>query len=103
MSNLRGFLSGIAALGGALIGANIHVSTSRAMGLGAARAEFLESPFSLVFWIVAVLLFALFFAASRLHSKGLRILLFWTPVVVISALGVIFGVYTYIWIHYRAA
>ncbi len=103
MSTLRGFLSGAAALVVALVGTNIHINTSKATGLGAARSELLESPLSMVFWIVAGLLFALLFAASRLNNKGLRILLFWTPVVAISALGVgLFGMYSYMWIHYRA-
>ena len=65
MSTLRGLLSGAAALIIALVGANIHVNHSKAIGLGATRAGLFESFLSPVFWIVAVLLFALFFAASR--------------------------------------
>jgi hypothetical protein len=37
--------------------------------------------------ILAILFFALFFAASRLNSKWLRVLLFWTPVTIISTVG----------------
>jgi hypothetical protein len=37
--------------------------------------------------ILAVVFFAMFFAASRLHRKSLRLLLFWTAVTVISTLG----------------
>jgi NhaP-type Na+/H+ and K+/H+ antiporter len=38
-------------------------------------------------WLIAVVSFALFFLASRLSSKVLRVLLFWTPALAISTLG----------------
>ena len=38
-------------------------------------------------WLIAVVFFALFFMASRLGSKALRVLLFWTPTLAISTLG----------------
>jgi hypothetical protein len=39
-------------------------------------------------WILAIVLFATFFAASRLDSKTLRIVLFWIPTVTISCIGI---------------
>ena len=39
-------------------------------------------------WIVAILLFAAFFAASRLNSKSFRVALFWIPTVTISCIGI---------------
>jgi hypothetical protein len=38
-------------------------------------------------WVLAILLFATFFAASRLDSKTLRVVLFWIPTVTISCVG----------------
>jgi hypothetical protein len=37
-------------------------------------------------WLIAVVSFALFFMASRLSSKALRVLLFWVPTLAISTL-----------------
>jgi hypothetical protein len=39
-------------------------------------------------WILAIFLFATFFAASRLDSKTLRVVLFWIPTVTISCIGI---------------
>jgi hypothetical protein len=39
-------------------------------------------------WILAIFLFATFFAASRLDSKTLRVFLFWIPTVTISCIGI---------------
>ena len=39
-------------------------------------------------WILAIFLFATFFAASRLDSKTLRIVLFWIPTLTISCIGI---------------
>jgi hypothetical protein len=53
-------------------------------------------------WLIAVVLFALFFMASRLSSRVLRVLLFWTPTLAISTLG--FGIcalLTYGWMVFR--
>jgi|HubBroStandDraft_6_1064221.scaffolds.fasta_scaffold360116_2 hypothetical protein len=38
-------------------------------------------------WAVAFLLFLLFIKSSQLHSKALRVLLFWTPTLVSSTLA----------------
>ena len=57
---------------------------------------FLLGPLSPRFWIVGVLLFGLFFAASR-GSTILRVLFFWIPTLVVSALGFAFlGLLTYV-------
>jgi hypothetical protein len=40
-------------------------------------------------WAVAFLLFLLFIKTSQLHSKALRVLLFWTPTLVGSTLGLL--------------
>jgi hypothetical protein len=107
VTTLRGVLSAVAATVAALLGPGLVVAfrginNSKATGLAAVAAGFLESLFSPLFWILALSLFALFFSASRLSSKPLRILLFWTPATVISTLGLgIFSLFTYAWIHFR--
>jgi hypothetical protein len=52
--------------------------TSKATGLAALSANFVESIFSPRFWIVGVLLFGLFVTASRSRII-LRVLFFWIP------------------------
>jgi hypothetical protein len=107
MTIVRGTLSALAAVFGGLLGPGLFfalrgINNSKATGLAAVAGGFLESLFSPLFWILAVSLFALFFAASRLSSKPLRILLFWTPVTAISILGLgIFSLFAYAWIHFR--
>jgi hypothetical protein len=109
MTTLRGVLSGVAAvfvslLGPGLVFALRGINNSKATGLAAVVGEALESLLSPLFWILAVSFFALFFAASRLSSKPLRIHLFWTPVTAISILGLgIFSLLTFAWIHFRRA
>ena len=79
MATLRGVLSAVAAILTALFGTALFVSfrglsNSKAIGLAAVAGGLLESLFSPLFWILAILFFALFFAASRLTSRPLRIL-----------------------------
>jgi len=94
---LRVLLSGVAALRLGILGPPLIFSLQhreKATGLAVFRA------FSPLCAILAIVLFALFFAASRLHNKSLRLLLFWTPVTVISALGVGFlALFAYAWLH----
>ena len=93
MSYFRGVLSGFAAI---LIAEFVCIwpflSGSRATGL----PVLLVAPLSLRFWIVGMLLFGLFFAASR-GSTVLRVLFFWIPTLAVSALGFAFlGLLTYV-------
>jgi hypothetical protein len=90
---LRATLSGLAAVFIALLGRGLvfalwNINQNVAYGLGAIAGGVLESIFSPLFWIFALSFFALFFTASRLDSKMLRVILFWTPTVAISTLGV---------------
>lgn len=107
MAIVRGTLSALAAIFGCLLGPGLFfalrgINNSKATGLAAVAGGFLESLFSPLFWILAVSFFTLFFAASRLSSKPLRILLFWAPVTAISILGLgTFSLFAYAWIHFR--
>jgi hypothetical protein len=75
---------------------------SKATGVPVFAGIALEGALSPLFWALAVSLFALFFAAGRLSSRPLRILLFWTPVTAISTLGIgIATLFTYMWLHFR--
>lgn len=102
MEYVKGILSGLAAI---LIAEFAFIwpflRGSKATGLAALAAYFLESIFSPKFWIATVLLFGLFFAASR-GSTILRVLFFWIPTLVVSALGfAIVGLWTYLFIRLR--
>ncbi len=97
MDYVRGVLSGIAAIFIAeFVFAWPFLRGSKATGLAALIALFVESLLSPRFWIVGILLFGLFFAASR-GSTILRVLFFWIPTLVVSALGFAFlGLLAYV-------
>ena len=63
-------------------------SSARATGVGLIFAIVKASPIHALPWIVAILLFAIFFAAGRLDSKSFRVVFFWIPTVAISCIGV---------------
>ena len=72
------------------------IKGSKATGLAAVVGLSLESLLSPRFWIIGVLLFVIFFAASR-ASAVLRVLFFWIPTVTVSALGLlIVAMYAYL-------
>jgi hypothetical protein len=74
------------------------ISEQKATGLGV----FVRVTASPVLWILAVLFFVLFFAASRLGNKILRVLLFWIPTLTVSVLVMaIVALFTYVSIHFR--
>jgi hypothetical protein len=104
VTTLRSVLSAVAAIFVAMIGPGLvfALRVTKATGAAAVVGGFLEGLFSPLFWILSISFFALFFAASRLSSKPLRIFLFWTPVTAISILGLcIFSLYTFVWMHIR--
>jgi hypothetical protein len=98
-------LSSVAGVVAALLGPGLlyafwETSQQKATGIGVVIVW--ESLMSPRFWILAILLSCLFFAASRLSSKALRVLLFWTPTLVVLTLG--FGyvaLLTYLLMHFR--
>jgi hypothetical protein len=102
MDYVKGILSGLAAIFIAEFAFSWpFFRGSKATGLAALAATFVESIFSPRFWIVGVLLFGLFFTASRSRTI-LRVLFFWIPTLVVSALGFAFlGLCTYLFIHFR--
>lgn len=100
---MRLVLSGLAAIFIALLGPWVVValrdmSQQRATGLTAIAV----GPLTPLFWILAVSFFALFVTASRLNSKVLGVILFWTPTVTISSLGLgLVSMFAYAWMHVR--
>jgi hypothetical protein len=104
---IRGILSGVTALFLALcVPGLVHafkgISQEKATGLAVLAGGLTEAIFSPLFWIVAGGLFALFFAAGRLNSRVLRVLLFWIPTVFISILIVaVMGLVTYLYFRFR--
>jgi hypothetical protein len=94
MAYLRVALTGVAAIFVALLvplcPLIFLIGGAKTVGFGAITATLLGSIASSWCWLIAVVSFALFFMASRLGSKALRVLLFWTPTLAISTLG--FGI-----------
>jgi hypothetical protein len=96
MTYVRAILSGLAAIFLACVvifwPVFREMNGQRATGLGVFVAG-LSSP---VLWILAVLFFALFFAASRIRNKVLNTFLFWIPTLLFSTLVVaILAFFTY--------
>ena len=78
------------------------ISQGKATGLAAVAGGLAESVFSPLFWILAVIFFALFFAASRLGNRFLRVILFWIPTLTASVVCIASGaVLTYLLIRFR--
>jgi predicted anti-sigma-YlaC factor YlaD len=97
MDYLKVILSGLAAM---FIGQSVFfwpfLRSSKAIDAAALPVLLLESILSPRFWIVGILLFGLFYAASR-GGALLRTLFFWIPTCVVSALGFsILAMYTYL-------
>ncbi len=107
MDYVKGILSGLAAI---FLAESVPgrwsifrgISEQKATGLGAVAGGLTRSAFSPLFWALAILFFSLFFLASRLGSKSLRIFLFWIPTLTISVLGTaLVALFTYVFIHFR--
>jgi hypothetical protein len=106
MNYVKGTLSGLAAIFlaefAALWSMFRGISEQKATGLGAVAGGLTWSAFSPLFWTLALLFFALFFAASRLGNKILRVFLFWIPTLTVSVLAMaIAALFTYMLIHFR--
>ena len=97
MEYFRALLSGVAALLLGIFGPPLFIAYQhgeKATGIDVFRA------FLPLAAVLAVVFFAVFFAASRLHRKSLRLLLFWTPVTVISTLGLgLLALVVDAWLH----
>jgi hypothetical protein len=63
-------------------------SSQKATGIDLIFAVLKASLVHVQPWILAIFLFAILFAASRLGSKPLRVVLFWIPTVTISCIGI---------------
>jgi len=102
MNYFKGVLGGLAAIFIAQLACTWpSLSGSRATGLAALVAMSVENLLSPIFWIVAIVLFWLFFTASR-SRPTLRVLFFWIPTLLASTLGFAFvGMVTYLWISFR--
>src|SRR5260370_35411357 len=106
MGYFKGILSGLAAIILAeLVGSWWFfggISNTKATGLAAVVGGLVENLFSPLFWIPAILLFALFLAASRLGNKLFRVFLFWIPTLTVSALTIaIVTTFAYLFIRFR--
>lgn len=105
MSYLKAILSGLTSIVLAefvpgLWSAFTDISGEKATGLAVVTGGLMEGLLSPRIWILAVLFFALFFAASRLGNKQLRILLFWIPTLTVTSLAIV-GLFTYFSLRFR--
>jgi uncharacterized membrane protein AbrB (regulator of aidB expression) len=74
------------------------MSSEKATGIAAIAGSF----FSPWFWVVALVVFGLFFAASHLQNRFLRILFFWLPAGTTSLLTVASATFiTYVLLQLR--
>ena len=108
MNYAKGILSGFAAIVIAEIvcswlffhGANA-IGNSKAIGVAALVGVSVENLLSPLFWIIAGLLFWLFFAASRSRTI-LRVSFFWIPTLAVSTLAFAFvGLLIFLSMHFR--
>jgi hypothetical protein len=75
---------------------------SKATGIAAVAGYVAESFFSPLFWMVAILIFAIFFAASRLDNKALRVVFFWIPTLTATGSVVAFAaLISYVVLRFR--
>lgn len=106
MVYVRGILSAVTAVVlslcvPGLVSAFRGISREKATGVAVLAAGLQEALLSPGFWIVAIALFALFFAASRMNNKALSILLFWVPTLFVTTLtGAIAALITYAILRY---
>ena len=102
MDYVKGILSGLAAI---LIAESVFfwpfISGTKATGMSVVIGLLVESVLSPRFWVVAVLSFGCFFAASR-GNAILRVLFFWIPTLAVSALGfAIVAMYAYLALRFK--
>ena len=101
MNWVKGVLSTIAAVSLALILPTLiglasgfkAISEEHATGVGLVLGGFIKQVYSAQFWVLAVLVFAFFFGASRLNNKVLRMLLFWLPASLSGLLGLMLAAF----------
>jgi hypothetical protein len=107
MNYLKGLLSGLTAF---LLAEFVlaywslfrGIGENKATGMGVVYAGLMESGLSPLFWTLAISIFLVLFAASRVGNKVLRVSLFWIPTVTISALGMGFvALCTFVVVHFR--
>ena len=94
MTYVKAILSAVAALLFALMVPGVYflflsLRASEVTGLAAVAGGLTETLGSPLFWILAMVLFLLFFAASRLQAAAMRVRFFWTPAAVASALSLL--------------
>ncbi len=77
---------------------------SKATGIAAVAGGLVENLLTPRFWILSIVLFALFFLAGRLTQRPMRIVLFWIPTLTASFVGlVIAAVFAYLQLRFRSA
>ena len=77
---------------------------SKATGLAVIIAILRGSLIQPIPWILGASLFAILFAASRLHNTGLRVVLFWIPALTATCMGLTYASFiAYVVVRFRNA
>jgi len=99
MNYVKAILSGLAALFVAFVLISWPLFRDAQKQNAAIGMGIFVRVLSPVFWALAVIVFALLFAASRIGNRLLTVFLFWIPAGVFSTLGIaILGLFTYVFI-----
>lgn len=107
MAYIKGILSALAAIILAELAPVFwwvfkEANGSKATGIAAVAGGLVESLLTPRFWILSILLFALFFLASRLAQRSLRVVFFWIPTLTATCVGVgITALFTYLLVRFR--
>lgn len=104
MAYVKGVLSGVTAIFLVpFVSCVVYLirTHEKATGLAVVSGGLTEQILSPLFWIEVSCVFALFFAASRLGSIALRVLLFWIPAITITTIGcAVIGLWTFIFLRF---
>jgi len=93
-------VTGFALIGPGLVIAFRDIRAEKATGIAVLAGRLAEALFSPGFWLLALVGSALFWGASRLDNKFLRIVFFWTPTIFIATITcALIGLFSYVQIR----
>ena len=105
MGYVKAVLSAVDGIILALVGPGLLIglratAQGKATGTAVLWGAIPEALLSFRFWILAFLFSACFWAASRLSVRVLRVVLFWTPTILVVVIGTgFFILFAYIRVH----
>ena len=77
------------------------IRSEKATGFAVVAGGLTEALHTPMFWFSGLLLFLFFWYAGRLHSKILRVVLFWVPTIFVTAVAsLLFALVMYAYMHH---